>query len=537
MSISLLEHYLAKKIPQNLLLTESGFRGFLEERGLRIRSEDLESFEEWGLLYPLCRLKLPFEEQMVNEEKKRKYAMMVDISHTLTKWHQDGYCEDPTKTKFRPWKEYKDGFWETAPAFYHPLQALTIKTIQDYSSYRFSIPSLLDESKLTKLKESVKSRWKSEEYWIEYVANEVKKDLQFFPLFISIEDIFLPSVRSTFIGSLWETDHGESQWARIRKEFDPKATINKFGLTETELKAWRENLVSKARADDPLKNWYLLVRNAKYSKRQKIAYSALFAQDLYDEVEVLNLFLKELTGKPQLEADDLFDSFQGEWKTRFYGGNDFENREILRNLVYEYGLDYDYKLLLFLEGETEVNSIPKIAEALGLPFPNVGVRVEKLGGYSEIKPDRIEKLLKYSHSSGIVNYIIIDNHEFTKKYVTQLIEKGNLGVDQEHIKIWEKDFEEDNFSVDELTEAATRLANKEKVTLTITKQMFNENKTQKPDEGNANILIDMCEEQQFNLSKSKPGEELGLMVAERIVNGKAITTKIEEEIIKIVRLL
>jgi len=104
---SLLAAYLSKIVPQNLLLTERDLTRYAEERGLNIRPEDLEYFEELGLLPPLCRLKLPIvEERQLDGEVRRRYAALFDISHELKNWCETGLCEDPIKTKFRPWKEY-----------------------------------------------------------------------------------------------------------------------------------------------------------------------------------------------------------------------------------------------------------------------------------------------------------------------------------------------------------------------------------------------------------------------------------------------
>ena len=97
---------------------------------------------------------------------------------------------------------------------------------------------------------------------------------------------------------------------------------------------------------------------------------------------MLGLFL-ELTGEPQYGPDDLLDGRHGEWKERIYGAKvDFINRDVLRKIAYEYGLDYDYRMILFVEGVTEFNAIPVIAEAMGISFAGLGIRLENLGGYS-----------------------------------------------------------------------------------------------------------------------------------------------------------
>jgi hypothetical protein len=50
------------------------------------------------------------------------------------------------------------------------------------------------------------------------------------------------------------------------------------------------------------------------------------------------------------------------------------------------------------------------------------------------------------------------------------------------------------------------------------------------------LLVVICEEQTYSLSKADLGKELGLMVAERIRNDKTGTTKSEEELLKVAKL-
>lgn len=535
--ISLLNVYLNKVIPQNLLLTESEFERYAKDRGENIRRKDLEFLEELGLLFPLCRIKLPVvEERRVKGEARRRYAAIYDLSHTLSKWCKDGLCEDPTKTKFRPWKEYKDGYHETAKALYHPWQFMNLRTIVQWLGHRISIPQILEEERLTRIRENVKKFWGSHRDWRDFITRRVARDSKFFPLLISIEDVYLPLVRDHFKGNIRYPDIGFQVWQKLRSRFNPKEALSKSGLILEDIENWRTQIAAEARHLDPLRDWYLLVRHTTYSKRRKLRGDALFAQDRYEIIEILGLFLEELTGKPHYGPDDLLDGGHGEWKKRVYGAEvDFANRDVLRKIVYEYSLDYDYKMLLFVEGGTEFHAVPIIADAIGISFARLGIRLEKLGGYSEIAPKRIEKLLQYAKRDNMIAYIIIDNHENSKKYVDQLVARRDLPVEKDRVRIWNVDFEEDNFSIDELIKATTHMAAKNDVSIKLTIEMIEETRKCAPKMGIGNILVALCEEQTFRLSKADLGEELGFMVAERIKSGKSGTTKIEDELISVVK--
>jgi len=176
--ISLLDIYLTKRIPQNFLLTERDFERYAQIRGLDISQTDLEFFEELGLLFPLCRVELPVTEELgvletVKAGKKirklillkegdnwkgkieRRYAGLFNISHTLNRWYESDFCKDPAKTEFRPWKEYKDGYYETARALYHPWQFINLRAISHFLGYRISVPHILEEEKFRRIKGNV----------------------------------------------------------------------------------------------------------------------------------------------------------------------------------------------------------------------------------------------------------------------------------------------------------------------------------------------------------------------------------------------
>jgi len=155
---------------------------------------------------------------------------------------------------------------------------------------------------------------------------------------ISIEDVYLPVIRSFFHGDFREPDIGFPVWQSLRSKFDPEEALMKSGLTLDELQNWRRQIAAEARHLDPLEKWYLLVRHCTYDKRKKLKGDALFAQDCYEIVEMLGVFLEELTGDPQYGPDDLCDGRHGKWKKEWYGAEvDFANKDVLRNIAYEYG--------------------------------------------------------------------------------------------------------------------------------------------------------------------------------------------------------
>lgn len=73
--------------------------------------------------------------------------------------------------------------------------------------------------------------------------------------------------------------------------------------------------------------------------------------------------------------------------------------------------------------------------------------------------------MQYAKLNGTLVFIIIDNHQYSKELVEDLIRRKDLAVGEENVHVWDVGFEEDNFSVNELIDAAKQLAIRKGVTI------------------------------------------------------------------------
>jgi hypothetical protein len=109
--------------------------------------------------------------------------------------------------------------------------------------------------------------------------------------------------------------------------FAPTQVFADTELDIVSLTRWITRLASTAESIDPLSAWRILVKYLAYSKRQKLKFEALLAQDLYEMAELLNYFVADVD--PSAVVDDPSDlwnnyprdleSNRPSWKIATYG--------------------------------------------------------------------------------------------------------------------------------------------------------------------------------------------------------------------------
>lgn len=359
--------------PQIHLISESSFRSFLRDRALDIGFEDIEYFEAQGFLYPIVRVIRPTylckkvskiengtnteylqpleKDEAYKGEVVKKYEAIGNITNTLSNYHKLGLTIFPSKSNFKPWKNYRDDYEETALAYYHPYQALLVRNILPNISIKYSSTFFLNNVKFDpeKFKEHFESMRKHFEDQYKRLQS-VQKTQQLIHLLLLIQDRYLPNIRGKFVGDFGTNmDEFMGKWFDWKENFNCQNVLEQSEYTIDELKNLRTSLSAQARFTDPVHDWFMLVRHMRYSKKEGLKGKALLAQDYYEIVDILGRFLFDLTGEKQLDADDLLDGRHGTWKKKVYGQEvDYGSREILRKVLNEYGINPQDKLLLIL---------------------------------------------------------------------------------------------------------------------------------------------------------------------------------------------
>jgi len=561
---SLVNVIIKNPFPQTFLETAEGFRRFLEERGIKIRTDDLEYFEKQSFLHPIIRVVRPtflckkitqVENGIVKEywqplkageayegETKKMYEGIGEVTHELYDYIRKGLIIFPSKSNFKPWDEYIDDHEETVLPFYHPYQEILVKEIEHSTTLMIrDIPKIKKNEmfkRMEKLRKFAETRRK-------YLFERLKNCQKLIRLFLLVQDRYLPFVRKKFVGrggvdfyEFWD------KWSEWIKNFDVHAVLKESGFNIEQIKNWRLYFAAQAGFIDPLRNWYVLVHHIPYAKREKLKGEALLAQDYYEITEMLGRFLTDLTGEKQLDADDLLDGRQGRWKKKWYGREvDYKSREVLQKILTEYGINPRDKLLLIVEGPTEHESIPKIAQAMEINLDQLGIKIMHLGGVGESARKRMEKLLEYLAlaPSSTVPYIILDNHPNVRKTL-RAFNKLKL-IHSNHYRIWKTEFEEDNFSDEEVVREVIRQARKRGFDLGISIEMIEEERLIKKREGEpvpflTKILQKITHDLDYKIDKRELGKALAKRIVDRIKKQEKYTptTEIEKEILKIAKL-
>lgn len=373
-----------------------------------------------------------------------------------------------------------------------------------------------------------------------HLFNRLQEYNEFIRLLLLIQDRYLPLIRKNFVGR-GGVDFYEflDNWLEWREKFDPHGVLRESGFTIEQIKEWRFRFAAQTHFIDPLSNWYILAHHISYSKREKLKGDALLAQDYYEIIDILGHFLTDLSGEKQLDADDLLDGRQGRWKKEWYGREvDYKNREVLQKVLTEYGINPQDKLLLIVEGPTEYEAIPIIAQAMGINFDQLGIRMLPLGGAGETAKKRSKKLLEYLNLTDTQPYIILDNDQNVEGHLKTL-EKAKL-IPPNNYRIWEREFEEDNFSDEEVLQQVIQQAKERSSNLEISTEMIEKERQAKQKEGKQSYLTTILEKiaHPYEIDKPELGKALAKIVADRIEKQEKYTptTEIEKEILKIVKL-
>ncbi len=257
-------------------------------------------------------------------------------------------------------------------------------------------------------------------------------------------------------------------WPDYVRTWDSRRVLDLVGVEEDYIKDLHQVIGSAATQADPLSNWYDLVSYISIEKRKRLKGPALFAQTLYSMEHMLRLFYRDLTDRDLPEPPELFGpdvSRENHSKKRWI----FQDLQLTLN---EYHLNPNPKVVLFVEGDGEERSIPKLfSRAFGIRIDRVGIQVRNLHGVGgfEGKKSRdprgaLERLIDELHDHQTIVIILLDNEgrvAEVKGRLSQEISKRNpvrRVTRDEYIHVWKKSIELDNFKDAEIAHALTEFA-------------------------------------------------------------------------------
>ena len=425
------------KFPQFNLLTTDDFIRYLCYREIRVDRKELECFEKMGIMLPVMRLHRP-----KTNDRHMKYAGMSTDAYSLQRAFADGIVSLPTVDTFKPWKEYKDGYEETAFTFYHPYQIVPLHYLLGWMQLRLSANSILNE------KEPVKA-YKTMKDYMEKSISGIQKEMPMWNKRVGslmlLQEAYRTQVDGKFQSNFMEID-GHEKWFKWRKyEFSPQNILKKAIMGKDEVRNLYEHIVVHAQIADPISTWYVFTRLISRNKKRDLKDRALLAQDYYDMACILAYFLKDL-GEEVTEPDDFMDGMRGSWKTSRYGDPfDYSKPEVRKAILDDYLQEPSSRLIILCEGETEETVINQILEALYIDTRRQGLMLINYRKMGELDSASVINWLSVTEKQSIPVFVISDNDSHIKDRIRHLVLIGKLKQDM--YEIWNGDFEQDNFGL------------------------------------------------------------------------------------------
>jgi hypothetical protein len=263
---------------------------------------------------------------------------------------------DPRAESARPWRTYRRQVQDldvtTSEFLYSPYQLLLIPELQsipaksrrrnqDFSHPHYSL----------KLSDQTHNR-----------LSRALADNEMLTITLSALDT---RYRPFIVGTM--TNHSSSRIEPVHdyiRDFKPKGMLKWLGCSPDDLREEAERLLAIASGIDPLGRWYHVIRQGDPEKWQELKGDALVACDRRLAAEILLQFYEDLVREqvaaplpliPRLAPHPLKERLT----TRDEG---------IDEVLMEFELSPQPRLILVLEGETEELIVPQVMRMLGIPL-------------------------------------------------------------------------------------------------------------------------------------------------------------------------
>ncbi len=204
--------------------------------------------------------------------------------------------------------------------------------------------------------------------------------------------------------------HSYLEW---RDNQDGPPLLQQSGLTIGEAVQWHRTLSVDAQMCDPLDDFRNLLRHADRGKRDRLKGDALRAHTLYDIAEVLRRYVEEFHGQTLPDEADVGQARADVVNRENYGSDrpgDYQ-RSVFRRIAREFSVDPGYRLICYVEGETEDAFIRRWFDLVGANPDYEGVRIENLRGKDNVAVPIFEDQLVRLQSEEVLVVVCVDRDQ------------------------------------------------------------------------------------------------------------------------------
>lgn len=438
-----ISHYmkllLKSEFPQFSLLSPKEFISELRKRDVHVTKMDLSYFDKKGIIRPCLRLKRP-----LSPYQNEKYlSLMLRNPHYWKELYKEKYIEFPetndSKTRYSYSNENKEKTW----IYYHPLQMLFVKnqTFEEITKIKrrsflyknFDLQTLAEQEK------------KSQRKWLKIMKEKSLNEYnRIIGLLMVLEERYRPDVTSEFYQKPDDKTF-ITKWKKWVRKYPAKNILRKSMWNIISLKAEYEHMVFGTNQLDPINKWNPFPEIIKRGKRRKLKGKALLAQDFFEALQTLSLFIKDLTGNSMPSPYDSGQWNTG-WKEMVYGEPyDVKSEKTINRILSDFLTKRPIICSIIYEGETEDRVIRAIMKSVDVYDPEKqGIHLYNTEGSGNMNQKNLDGYIMRANLAENDVYVIIDKdaEKLLKKHL------DNDNIKHENCIIWNNDFEVDNFGID-----------------------------------------------------------------------------------------
>jgi hypothetical protein len=487
----LLENYSFNVAP---LLTAREFIDLAHKCGLigPLSSELLEFLEKERLFLPMARImygpvwynvERSEKEHDIKDDKGNFWKLVsrckensdwkgdtIDIykiphfdKRTLDILNDEKLIDDPHNDVFKPWKEYEDnGIDRKGDCYYSIFQLYHLKQVLDATRTSFHASVFFSDefNKYIQDKKIIFNQHISHYRTEEPVLHQQSLLLQL------IADRFLPYAQTDQIKIHYSTSNFEFSLRDLKKNWDSKLIVQKYGIGPEELEKIRDQFVSQANYIDPISAWHELTVFMPWEKKKQLKGDALLAQYLHNHEFMLRKFYEDAFNV-ELKAPYCEYFTTSEFN---HGVTDEESALPYRQYVFNrYSLNTTPRVILLVEGNSEEKFFPAAIEKIfGRQIAQTGIHiwnvkgVDQFCGNKKVNEKPFERFIDFNQSiNGTIVYSVFDDEGSISKVFKNLKNKDSdfnpecKITYEEYIWIWKQTFEFDNFTDTEIAKAMT----------------------------------------------------------------------------------
>jgi hypothetical protein len=301
-------------------------------------------------------------------------------------------------------------------------------------------------------------------------------------LLTRLQSRYWPMISGTatlLIDTMTKTEGNNDYVAAIDREYDSctaEDVLAELGIEVDDVLGLYDWFAWRAKTKHPLADFHQLLRLAPRRRLERHRGAALLALDWLDAAEMIRRFARELTGELPTDIDQRDDESATPRPLR-------RDRSELVEALRALGL-YPHRLHLVVEGETEQRLVRLLFEAFhGGKWEGSGIEMTDLGGDKlEGARTMLEGFAVYADEVAL----LLDDENHAKR-ITQALARDGV-VAEQHVHLWDKSLEEDNFTTPELVEMVRDLGREKGAELTLDASTLEAEYARKPGEGLASTL-------------------------------------------------